>query len=115
VARIKAVKEGFDIVLRRRAKRRYLSITHGGSAVDVVNSIVKRHAELFGSVATERAGIRLMRSNDSLAIIKCRLEQLDSVLATIALTDPPAMTWSISGSIKRLTKPQNDISRILNP
>ena len=77
---------------------------HGGSAVDAVNLIVKRHAELFGSVATERAGIRLMRSNDSLTVIKCRLEQLDSVLAIIALTEPPAVTLGISGSIKQLTK-----------
>lgn len=92
------------IVLRRRAKRRYLSIMHGGSAVDVVSSIAKRHAELFGSIATERAGIRLMRSNDTMTIIKCRLEQLDSVLATVALTDPPVLTLGTSGSIKQLTK-----------
>ena len=91
-------------MLRRRAKRRYLSLMHGGQAVDVVNSIVKRHAELFGSVATERAGIRLMRSNDTMTIIKCRLEQLDSVLATVALTDPPVLTLGESGSIKQLTK-----------
>jgi len=91
-------------VLRRRAKRRYLSLMHGGSAVDVVNSIVKRHADLFGSVATERAGIRLIRSNDTMTIIKCRLEQLDNVLATIALTDPPVLTLGTSGSIKQLTK-----------
>jgi RNase P/RNase MRP subunit POP5 len=77
---------------------------HSGQAVDVVNSIVKRHADLFGSVATERAGIRLMRSNDTMTIIKCRLEQLDSVLATIALTDPPILTLGTSGSIKQLTK-----------
>jgi RNase P/RNase MRP subunit POP5 len=64
---------------------------------------VERHAELFGSVATERAGIRLMRSNDSFTVIKCRLEQLDSVLATIALTEPPVVTLGISGSIKELT------------
>ena len=91
-------------MLRRRAKRRYLSLMHSGQAVDVVNSIVERHADLFGSVATERAGIRLMRSNDIMTIIKCRLEQLDSVLATIALTDPPVLTLGTSGSIKQLTK-----------
>ena len=104
MARVKAVKEGLDIVLRRRAKRRYLSIMHGGPAADAVNSIVKRHAELFGSVATERAGIRLMRSNKNMAIVKCRLSQLDSVLATVALTDPSVVTLGISGSIKQLTK-----------
>jgi len=104
VARIEAIKEGFDIVLRRRAKRRYLSIMHGGPAADIVCLIIKRHAELFGSIATERAGMRLMRSDGSMAIIKCRLEQLDSVLATIALVDPPMVTLGSSGSIKQLTK-----------
>ena len=91
-------------MLKRRAKRRYLSIMHVGTAVDAVNSIAKRHAELFGSVATERASIRLMRSNENMAIVKCRLEQLNSILAAIALTDPPAVTLGISGSIKQLTK-----------
>jgi RNase P/RNase MRP subunit POP5 len=91
-----------------------LSIIHGGPAVDAVNSIVKRHAELFGSVATERAGIRLMRSGDAATIIKCRLEQLDSVLAAVALTDTLVVTLGTSGSIKQLTKLQNNTSPVLN-
>ncbi len=91
-------------MLRRRAKRRYLSIMHSGQAVDAVNSIEKRHTELFGSISTERAGIRLMRSDSSMAIIKCRLEQLDSVLTAIALADPPIVTLGNSGSIRQLTK-----------
>jgi RNase P/RNase MRP subunit POP5 len=75
---------------------------HGGQADDAVNLIVKRHAELFGSIATARAGIRLMRSGGSTAIIKCRLEQVDSVFTAIALADPPAVTLGNSGSIKQL-------------
>jgi RNase P/RNase MRP subunit POP5 len=89
-------------MLKRRSKRRYVSIMHDGEANDSVNAIIKRFCELFGSIATEKAAIRLVQSNANQAIIKCRLDQLDSVLVAIALTDPPAVTVDMSGSIKRI-------------
>jgi RNase P/RNase MRP subunit POP5 len=88
-------------MLNRRARRRYLSVMYAGQAGDVVNAITKRCSELFGSVAAEKAAIRLVKSND-VTIIKCRLDQLDSVLAAIALTNPPVVTLDMSGSIKQL-------------
>jgi RNase P/RNase MRP subunit POP5 len=89
-------------MLKRRSKRRYVSIMHDGEANDSVNAIIKRFSELFGSIATEKAAIRLVRSNANQTIIKCRLEELDNVLVAISLTDPPAVTIDISGSIKRI-------------
>jgi RNase P/RNase MRP subunit POP5 len=91
-------------MLRRRAKRRYLTIMHGAQVVDAaVNSIASRCIELFGHVVAEKASIRLVRCDGAKTIIiKCRLEQLDNVLAAIALTDPPVVTLSMSATIKRL-------------
>jgi RNase P/RNase MRP subunit POP5 len=89
-------------MLKRRSKRRYVSIMHYGEANDLVNAIIKRFAELFGSIATEKAAIRLVRSNTNQTIIKCRLEELDNVLVAITLTEPPAVTVDMSGSIKRI-------------
>ena len=91
-------------MLKRRAKRRYLSILQAEQANDAVNAIAKRCSELFGSVGTEKAAIRLVKSEGSTTIIKCRLDQLDNVLVAIALADPPVVTMDMSGSIKRLQR-----------
>jgi RNase P/RNase MRP subunit POP5 len=91
-------------MLRRRSKLRYLSIMHAGEVNDSVNAIIKRFSELFGSIATEKAAIMLVRSSANEAIIKCRLEQLNNVLVAITLTDPPAVTVDMSGSIKQLQR-----------
>lgn len=95
------------MVLNRRAKRRYLSIMHTAPANEAVNTIIKRCSDLFGSVATENAAIRLIKSennNNSITIIKCRLNQLENVLVAIALSDPPIVTLDMSGSIKQLKR-----------
>jgi RNase P/RNase MRP subunit POP5 len=91
-------------MLKRRSKLRYLSIMHAGEANYSVNAIIKRFSELFGSIATEKAAIMLVRSSANEAIIKCRLEQLNNVLVAITLTDPPAVTVDMSGSIKQLQR-----------
>jgi len=75
-----------------------------GPANKAVSAIVKRCSDLFGSIATEKAAIRLVRSDSNVAIIKCRQEQLDNVLAAIALLDPPVVTRDMSGSIKQLRR-----------
>jgi RNase P/RNase MRP subunit POP5 len=76
---------------------------HAGQANDLVNAITKRCSELFGSIATENAAIRFVKSDD-MTVIKCRLDQLDDVLVAIALTDPPAVTLDMSGSMKQLQR-----------
>jgi RNase P/RNase MRP subunit POP5 len=91
-------------VLNRRAKRRYLSVLHAGTANGAVAAITKRCSDLFGSIATEKAAIRLVKSENSITIIKCRLDQLDNVLAAIALSDLPVVTLDMSGSMKRLRR-----------
>jgi RNase P/RNase MRP subunit POP5 len=91
-------------MLKRRSKRRYLSLIHDGEANDSVNAIIKRFSGLFGSIATEKAAIKLVCSSANETIIKCRLEQIDNVLVAIALTDPPTVTVDMSGSIKQLKR-----------
>ena len=75
---------------------------HAGPPKDAINEIVNRCSELFGSIATEKAAIRLVKSESSGTIIKCRLDQLDIVLVTIALTEPSMVTLDMSGTVKRL-------------
>jgi len=91
-------------MLRRRAKHRYLSIMHVGTSKELVNAINKRCSELFGSIATEKAATRFVRSETNITIVRCRLEQLDIVLTSIAFVDPPAVTLDMSGSVKQLRR-----------
>jgi RNase P/RNase MRP subunit POP5 len=91
-------------MLKRRPKRRYLSIRHAGESSDSVNAIVKRFSELFGSIAAEKAAIRLVQKSRNESIIRCRLDQLENLLVAITLIDPPVVTIDISGSIKRLRR-----------
>ncbi len=91
-------------MLKRRPKRRYISILHAGQPTDTINMMIKRHMELFGCISTERAAIRLMQSENNRMIIRCKLEQLDNVLISIAFSELPAITMGISGSINRLQK-----------
>jgi RNase P/RNase MRP subunit POP5 len=89
-------------MLKRRSKRRYLSIMHTGESNDSVNAIIKRFSELFGSIAAEKAAIRLVQQSGNESIIRCRLEQLDNLLVAITLIDPPVVTVGMSGTIKQL-------------
>src|SRR5215210_2722386 len=91
-------------MLKRRSKRRYLSIKHSGEAGDSVNAINKRFSELFGSIAAEKAAIRLVQQAENESIIKCRLEQIEYLLVAITLIDPPVVTIGMSGSIKQLRR-----------
>jgi len=40
----------------------------------------------------------------NIIVICCKLEGLDNILSTIALTDPPIVTLDISGTLKRLQR-----------
>lgn len=89
-------------MLKRRSKRRYLSIMHTGESNDSVNAIINRFSELFGSIAAEKAAIRLVQQSGNESIIRCRLEQLDNLLVAITLIDPPVVTVGMSGTIRQL-------------
>jgi RNase P/RNase MRP subunit POP5 len=91
-------------MLKRKYKRRYLSIMHAGDSTNSVNAITKRFSELFGTIAAEKAAIRLMQQGTNESIIKCRLEQLQNVLVAVSLIDPPAVTIAMSGSIRQLRR-----------
>jgi RNase P/RNase MRP subunit POP5 len=91
-------------MLKRRSKGRYLSIMHADESSNSVNAITKRFSELFGTIALEKAAIRLVQRGVNESIIKCRLEQLENVLVAITLTDPPVVTIAMSGSIRRLRR-----------
>ena len=96
-------------MLKRRPKRRYLSIKHAGQSRDSVNAIIKRCSELFGSVAVEKAAIRLVQEGEKESIIKCRLEYIENVLVAITLIDPPAVTTAMSGTLKQLRSRGNSV------
>jgi RNase P/RNase MRP subunit POP5 len=89
-------------MLKRRSKRRYLSIMHTGESNDSVNAIIKRFSELFGSIAAEKAAIRLVQQSGNQSIIRCKLEQLENLLVAITLVDPPVVTIGMSGTIRQL-------------
>jgi RNase P/RNase MRP subunit POP5 len=91
-------------MLKRRSKRRYLSIKHAGEPGDSVNAIIKRFSELFGSIAAETADIRLVQHAENESIIKCKLEEIENLLVAITLMDPPIVTIGMSGSIKQLRR-----------
>lgn len=91
-------------MLKRRPKRRYLSVVQAGKSGDPVAAIKKRFSELFGTIATENAALRLIEHRENEFIIKCATEQLEKVLVAIALTDPPVITIDMSGTLKQLRK-----------
>ncbi|HEY7507976.1 MAG TPA: hypothetical protein VH677_02510 [Nitrososphaera sp.] len=71
---------------------------------DALVAVQKRHAELFGSVASQKADLRLIKDEGGVAILRTSLAQADSVLAAIALCDPPMATLDMSSSVKRLRR-----------
>ena len=77
---------------------------HAGGSSNSVNAITKRFSELFGTIAAEKAAIRLVQQGANESIIKCRLEQLENVLVAITLIDPPVVTIAMSGSIRQLRR-----------
>ncbi len=97
-------------MLRRRSKRRYLSIIHAGESSASLNAITKRFCELFGTIAAEKAAIRLVRQETNESIIKCRLDELEKVLVAITLIDPPVVTIAMSGSIRQLRRQRQQYS-----
>jgi RNase P/RNase MRP subunit POP5 len=95
-------------MLKRRSKRRYLSLLQADGSSDPANAIKKRFSELFGTIATEKADIRLIEQNGNGFIIRCATQQLQNILVAIALTDPPVITIDMSGTIRQLRRRRQD-------
>jgi len=91
-------------MLKRRSKRRYLRLVQADESTDPTNAIKKRFSELFGTIATESADIRLVEQRQNGFIIRCATAQLDNILVAIALTDPPVITVDMSGTIRQLRR-----------
>jgi hypothetical protein len=83
---------------------------HGVSDAEALSALVRRHSELFGHLSAVRAGIRLIRpSENNVMVIKCNLDQLGTVLTSIALTNPAMVSLALSGSLKRLGHIENQV------
>jgi RNase P/RNase MRP subunit POP5 len=76
------------------------------AAPDALAAIERRHAELFGNIASARSSLRLVRADDGpgLMIIRCSLQSVDGILVSIALADPEMVTLDMSSSMRRLKR-----------
>lgn len=113
MARIKAGKEGQAGTLRRREKRRYILVIHNREqpAPEALAAIQRRHAELFGSIASERASLRLTKAYEAgFMVIRCSLEATDGILVSVALADPAMVTLDMSSSMKRLKRRKEEVA-----
>lgn len=91
-------------MLKRREKRRYIAVMHEGSAQDTIALLAKRLGDIYDSAAAQNASIKLVKSYDGVAVVRCSLKAVDGVLVAIALADPPVVTLDVSASMKRLKR-----------
>lgn len=77
---------------------------HEGNAQDIVALLAKRLGDIYGITAAQNASIKLAKSYDGVAVVRCSLKAIDGVLVAMALADPPVVTLDISASIKRLKR-----------
>lgn len=92
-------------MLRRRNKRRYLAVLYDPNdfQIDSKRNIQGRFTELFGSIATELAYLRLYHSgHKGILILGCDLEYLERILFTIAMMQQPMTAVTMSGTIRKL-------------
>ncbi len=75
-----------------------------GGGMSALAAVQKRHAELFGSIALERAALRLIKDESRVVIMRCSLAEAEHVLVAIALCNPPIVTLDMSSSMKRLKR-----------
>ena len=93
-----------EIVLRRKPKKRYISIMQKGRDFEAVDIISRRCTELFGHVTLEKSGLRLLHSYPDVIIVRCRLSQIHPILVSIALASPPMVTLDMSSNLNRIRK-----------
>ena len=83
-----------------------LCSTKSNDDISFINLIKKRNSELFGHIANEKSSIRLVYSDKikNIIIISCKLQSVDNILSTIALTSSPLVVLDMSGTLKRLKR-----------
>jgi RNase P/RNase MRP subunit POP5 len=91
-------------LLKRREKRRYISVMHGCSASEASAAIEKRLQELYGTIALERASLKVVRPGEGVSVLRCSLGSEEKVLVAIALASRPVTTLDMSSSAKRLKR-----------
>lgn len=92
------------MTLKRREKRRYLSVVHSCTAPEAVAAIEKRVQELYGAIALVRASLKVVRPGEGVSVLRCRLGSEEKVLVAVALAGQPVATLDMSSSMKRLKR-----------
>ena len=92
------------MTLKRREKRRYISVMHAGLAAEAEIAIVKRLEELYGSIGVEKASLKVVMAREMVSIFRCTLGQEANVLVAIALGSHAMVALDMSSSMKRLKK-----------
>ena len=115
MARNPAGKEGYHLTLKRREKRRYISVMHNCPPAEALIAIERRLQDLYGVTALERASLKNMTSGDSVSIFRCALGSEEKMLVAIALTAPAMVTLDMSSSAKRLKRRLTKVNTALSP
>lgn len=92
------------MTLKRREKRRYISVMHGCPPPEAGAAIEKRIQELYGTVALEHAAIKVTKPGEGVSIFRCALGYERQVLVAIALSSLPMVTLDMSSSARRLKR-----------
>lgn len=92
------------MTLKRRDKRRYVSLMHACPAADVAAVIEKRIQELYGTTALEVASMKMVRPDEGVSILRCTLGYEQQLLVAVALAPVPMVTLDMSSSARRLKR-----------
>ena len=92
------------MTLKRREKRRYISVIHGCPTDEAAAAIERRLQELYGTVVLERAALKTVKPGEGVTIFRCGLGSERNVLVAIALANPAMASLDMSSSVKRLKK-----------
>lgn len=91
-------------MLKRREKRRYVSVMHGCPAPEAAAAIERRMYELYGTIALERASLKVIKPGEGVSVLRCSLGSEKKVLVAVALAGQPVATLDMSSSMKRLKR-----------
>jgi len=92
------------LTLKRREKRRYVSVMHGCTAPEAAAAIEWRLQELYGTIALEHASLKVVRPGEGVSVLRCSLGSEEKVLVAVALASQPVATLDMSSSMKRLKR-----------
>lgn len=115
MARIPVDKEDCPLTLKRREKRRYISVMHGCSTAEAFIAIEKRLQDLYGATALERASLKNITFGEKVSVFRCLLGSEEKVLTAIALAAPAMVTLDMSSSTKRLKRRLTKVNTVLSP